>query len=401
MRSAGIPLLLASLAASLLGACAASPAPVRSPRAFDVRRATGRLALPPDEGTREALDDLRTEAKAGDDAARLARALFLVDLFDHARFAGAPASRKLLFEELGGSAAAPGGELATEWAVLQLDGELARAAGGGPAAAAARELLAIDAAAPDADPRRLLAAAKRLAHDATLELRANALLRLYGFCARSLRDAAVAPYPERATVANHCLYALYDSDPAAYFGADPTTRPPDPPWTAYRDGLARLLDELGRTGARLAQVVERLATADRRFFAEVAPGALPVPLDVAALDLPADLTAMPWDHAPLVQLGPDGTSLGGRPVVDDARLRAELAVLVAADPRRRVAVVAAAGTPASRVLRLAEAAHAAGAQVLELGVRQPVELKAPPGDYWAGRTAARLAVLPVALASLG
>jgi hypothetical protein len=122
--------------------------------------------------------------------------------------------------------------------------------------------------------------------------------------------------------------------------------------------------------------------------------------DVARLVLPEDPTAAPWDHSPLARLERDGISLGGRAIVDDTRLKAELAVLVTADPRRRLAVLAGSDEPASRVLRLAEAARAAGARVLELCVMQRVELVAPPGDYWSGRSAARLAVLPVSLGPL-
>jgi hypothetical protein len=243
VRPAAVQLILAWL----LAACSAPPTPAAPPRStFDVRRAAARLALPPDDATREALDDLRAEARQGHEGAGLTRALYLLDLFDHARFAAAPASRKLLFDELGGSAAAPGGELATEWIAHRLDDELAHQ-GAAPEAAAARELLAIDLGGADAEPLRLLAAARRLARDGQLELRANAILRLYGYCARALRDATLQPYPERAGVANHCLYALFESDPAAYFAEDPRQRPPDPPWTAYRDGLSRLLEALART----------------------------------------------------------------------------------------------------------------------------------------------------------
>jgi hypothetical protein len=366
-----------------------------------VAAATERLRLPPDDRTRLALDDLRSEAKGGNDAARIARVLYLLDLFDHARFAAAPASRKLLFEEVGGSSAAPGGEMATQWVAERLDAELKRVADPGPEVRAARALLAIEVAGPDADRAKLMAAVKRVARDRHSPLRANALLRLYGYCARALRDATTAPRPDRPRVANHCLYALYDSDPAAYFSEDPEQRPPDPPWTAYRTGLVPLLDEVPRTGSRLGPVAERLVAADRRFFADLVPTALPLPLDVASAGLPVAPGAPLWDRTPLVRLEREGYSLGGTPIADEARLRSELAVVITQDPRRTVAVVAAANEPAQRVLRLAEAARRSGARVLELGVAQPVELRVPAGDYWAGRKVARLGVLPLALAPLG
>ncbi|MBI5477222.1 MAG: hypothetical protein HY906_00110, partial [Deltaproteobacteria bacterium] len=363
--------------------------------------ATERLRLPPDDRTRLALEDLRSEAKGGNQAARTARALYLLDLFDHARFAAAPASRKLLFEEVGGSSAAPGGEMATQWVAERLDAELKRIAEPGREVLAARALVAVEVAGADADRVKLAAAVKQVARDLHSPLRANALLRLYGYCARALRDATTAPRPERPRMANHCLYTLYDSDPSAYFSDDPEQRPPDPPWTAYRTALIPLLDEVRRTGSRLGPVAEKLAAADRRFFADLVPTALPLPLDVASAGLPAAPGAPLWDRTPLCRLERDGVSVGGTPIVDDARLRSELAVIITQDPRRTLTVIAGANEPAQRVLRLAEAARKSGARVLELGVAQPVTLKVPAGDYWAGRKVARLGVLPLALAPLG
>jgi hypothetical protein len=397
------PATVASLGLALLtAACGPAAPPPETPRTtYDVARAAERLHLPPDEQTRLALDDLRSEAKGGNQAARITRALYLIDLFDHARFAAASASRKLLFEEVGGSAAAPGGEMATQWVAERLDAELARVAEPGPEVAAARALLALELAGPDGDRLKAMARVKRVARDLHSPLRANAILRLYGYCARALRDATTAPRPERPRIANHCLYVLYDSDPAAYFSDDPEQRPPDPPWTAYRTGLIPLLTEVPRTGSRLAPVAERLAETDRRFFADLVPTALPLPLDVASAGLPAAGGTPLWDRTPLARIERDGVSVGGAPIVDDARLRSELAVIITQDPRRTLAVVAAANEPASRVLRLAEAARRSGARVLELGVAQPVTLKVPAGDYWAGKPVARLGVLPVALSPLG
>jgi hypothetical protein len=387
---------------SVLATCGAPSAPPETPRGkYDVAAANERLRLPPDDQTRLALDQLRSEAKGGDQAARSARALYLIDLFDHARFAAAPASRKLLFEEVGGSAAAPGGEMATQWVAERLDAELARIVEPGREVVAARALLAMEVAGPGADRMKLVAGVKRVARDLHSPLRANAILRLYGYCARALRDATTAPRPDRPRIANHCLYVLYDSDPAAYFSDDPEQRPPDPPWTAYRTGLIPLLTEVPRTGSRLAPVAERLAATDRRFFADLVPTALPLPLEVASTGLPVAAATPLWDRTPIARIERDGISVGGTPIVDETRLRSELAVIITQDPRRALTVVAAANEPAGRVLRLAEAARRSGARVLELGVAQPVTLKVPAGDYWAGKQVARLGVLPVALAPLG
>ncbi|MBI5481217.1 MAG: hypothetical protein HY906_20330, partial [Deltaproteobacteria bacterium] len=67
---------------SLLQACG-SPPPPETPRpSYAGAAATERLRLPPDDRTRLALEDLRSEAKGGNQAARTARALYLLDLFD-------------------------------------------------------------------------------------------------------------------------------------------------------------------------------------------------------------------------------------------------------------------------------------------------------------------------------
>src|SRR5690606_31372843 len=198
----------------------------------------------------------------GDTAAAWERVHYLLDLFDDARFRGdaGAASRELLARALGLDPAARG-PAATDAAARALLAEvdtLLAAERLHPGAQAARVLLDLDLEPRTAEGAFSRAQAlKRIARGGG-PVAANALLRLAGTCRRALADAAAAPSRREPLVLAHCLYPLYDADPAPYLSADPAARPPAPAWRDLVAGTRALVDGIG-AGDRLA----RAATAQR------------------------------------------------------------------------------------------------------------------------------------------
>jgi hypothetical protein len=374
------------------------------------------LTIPPGPDSDGRLQALTGAALNGDVAAARQRALYLLDLFDDARFAGDGESRALLYAALGRSGTPPRGpsETRDEATVIEHELEAAHAAEGAAAIQDADLSDAITLIIADAEPPRdrgefavdMQAAREVLAHGS--DFSPNAALRVYETCAQSLRDAADAPEGKGADIANTCLLSLYDDDPSAYFSNDPSVRPPDPPWRLLlADAIARL-DKGGSAPGRLAPVCKDLAQASSQIADAVAPHLTePDEDEIATLPAVGALTGhaglRPYMEEPLARIDAAGGFDIGSAHVDgsDATTTAVLAGEIAKDSSGRICLLAPASTPSSTVLLFARAVVAAGGGVLELGVASPAQNPPPPGFWSYHPSKVRLAVMPFSLTPLG
>jgi|GEM_PF-4997445 len=357
-----------------------------------------RLTLPPTDATSSALDELARRASAGSIDAAWTRVHYLLDAFDSARFSSSESAREILFAALDAGAEARGPEATNRVIdalvratddVLALDPEHAEAS-------RARVLLRFDREPPTAPPTILqrtieLATVARAPSD----LATNACLRLAGWCLRALDDAVAAPRGRAAKMLAHCLYPLYEADPAPYFADDPARRPPPPAPADLVAGTDALLAIASKTPSRAAAVATSLRSglAERR--AELLAGlpTVPAPGD---LGVPTARPAALYDMQPLVQASAR---------VEANALRDRLLAQLAADGRAQVAV-ALPPDDAGALYPVAAAARAAGASELLVAVAASQKLQVPAGDYWhrAGglepglRQVNRLGVLPIRIA---
>jgi len=395
--SALLAVLLASTACPGRGGPSTGrPAPATVPTvAEDLRQ----LVIPPAEGTSAALERLEKHADEGEIAAAWGRTHYLIDLFDDARFRRDDDSLRLLAATTGDATLEPNarGADATAKVLAFLSAEVNRVvridrlhAG----AQAALTLLAFDARPPQrrADVFQRMSEVKALAHDS--DLSSNAVLRMYGYCRTAFEDAARARWADRIEMLCHCLYPLYDSDPAPYFADDPAARPPPPRWIDLAEGMGALLDRVSARSDRLAKAAEYQRKNLAAFLDENA-GQFPEPPDPDALGAPLVARATPYDWTPMLKLGA-GTKLES--VEHDAEA---LAMPVEGDGRSTLALALAGAAPAGALEHAIAVAKQVGAARLELLVSVRQRLDVPPGDYWHGRlagdTATRLAVIPVAI----
>ncbi len=328
------------------------------------------------------------------------RAQHLVDLFDAARLSGDASARAELWASLGRPAGAERGEAATRFALEKLAEEAERAG-----AAGLGQLLDDDLAELDGgDARAIAERRRRLGREDGLAA-GHALLALYASCARPLADAAGTVPWKRAAIADRCLYPLYEADPEPYFRADASLRPPDPPWSRFLDGLARLLAEARARAPRLAPVIDRI-DGERRKLAEAIDleGLAPPDVERLAPRLPAgDPSLPPYDRTPWVIVDDDMAVVGRARFTTRDHLLVEridrvLTVQRLTGARGRVALFVPAGGSADAVDSLGELAKRGGAEAVELVLTAPLVLRAPAGDVWAGRPPdRRFVVLPLQL----
>lgn len=305
-----------------------------------------------------------------------ARAHYLLDLFDDARFARDDSSLAVLHRALGLPGPPARGKEATDLILASLDAAVDKVLALDPEhadARAAKSLLAFDLQPPArrALVFRQMKAVKTAARGDSAVV-GNARLRLAGYCARALVDAATARYAERIERVAHCLYPLYDANPEPYFAAHPERQPPPPDWR-------HLASELDSMFARVASSDTRLARAgglQRQFMARFVSqkgGEMPTPPDL--IGLPALARATPYHWTPLVT----------RTTLDQEATEA-LGRAVAGDERSTLAIALQARAPASEVVAAAALARTVGAEKLELVGAGKQTLRAPRGDYWHSRS---------------
>ncbi len=325
------------------------------------------------------LDRLRGLAERGDVQAAWARAHYLLDLFDDARFRRDATSRAMLATTL--KMAPARGSAATTEAIdgllVEVDRVLAidRLHAG---AQQARTLLELDRERP----RDRAAVLQKMIELKTVargggEMAPGAVLRLTTYCTTAAEDSLRAKVGDRARIIAHCLYPLWDSDPEPYFAESSRIRPPPPDPVAIG---ARVDDLLGRAAwGRLALAGAEVRERSQRWFAQHAASLLPLLPDPERAGLPAVDAAPPYDWTPLLDLG-DGRGLSAA-----ATYAKGIGASVLTDGRGTVAVALQAHAPASALLRAAEAAVASRAHTLELLVSTEQRLSVPAGDYWSGR----------------
>ncbi|MDY0001958.1 MAG: hypothetical protein RBU30_11730 [Polyangia bacterium] len=307
----GLVLLQASLLAFVAGCPKTQPA--TPPRPATTGALAARLMFPPDQGAEQALVELERRGAATDRQAAWEAARYLFDLYDFARLTGDAPARAWLWKALALPGAPGRGAAATRQVLELLERRIAGLPSGvggkGPAALSA--LIASDRAflaEPSAFPRRV--ATLRALRDGPLGYAAE--LRLYALGAQSFRAAVLAPPETRPLVLNHCLYALYDMDAAPHLRA--VGRAPDPPWNAYREGLAAILERVGAAGHRQAELASRLLERDRRFYASNLH-ALPLAIGAQVPRLPRIAAGRPFGGGAAVLRLADQVVIGGRGLV--------------------------------------------------------------------------------------
>jgi hypothetical protein len=325
------------------------------------------------------------------------RVHYLLDLFDDARFARSKPSLDALAAAIGQSASSLRGGRGTDRAIaalqLALDSVLAidrlHAAG-----QKAQTLLAADA-----NPIRKRAQAlqrmtelKSVARDKG-PLSENARLRLIDYCVRALEDARRAKWAMRTRRAAHCLYPLYESDPAPYFSHAAAERPPPPRASVL---VARLRAEITRKTPHRARHARSFRHISARLEA-LATGidrAIAPPPAPAALNLPNAVSATPYDWTPVLTLK------AGDTLASLAATLTKLEQAMLGDGRPAIALVLPSTATGASLRLAARVASRLGAKRLELVVGLQQRLAVPKGDYWAGRTTGpvlRAGVLPVSV----
>ena len=345
----------------------------------------------------DVLIELAERTRQSEVRAAWARAHYLLDLFDDARFARDDTSLAVLHDALGLPGEPARGGQATDVVLTGMGREVDQVLalrGDHEPARAAKALLAYDTRPPTRRGQvlRRMIALKNIVRSGG-PLVANARLRLASYCARALADAVIPRYAERSGRVAHCLYPLYDADPEPYFAGRPSERPPPPDWRELAGDLGSLIDEVATSDSRVARAAAHQRRALAEFLAKRAP-LLPSPPATKGIALPVLERAAPYDWTPAA-VAP----------IEDAQADLEaLGRAIAGDERGALAVVMDAGASGAELITAARLGVRVGAERLELVGAMQQSLTAPPGDYWHGRLrggkASRLAIVPLSLAIL-
>ncbi len=340
-----------------------TPKPNGTRRGPDVAALDKSLELPPTDATVRGLSQLKELAAKGNLRARWARLRYLFELYDFARLTGVHKARRLLLRALGGSGQEKRGAAATG---LVLDGLVTAFAAhaqtaGTPGRALAQKLLALlrSDRAFVADPKTLAGRLKLLKAERKGPASAAAKLRLYSLCAQAFRVAARAATARRPFVLNHCLYPLFDFDPAPHLKT--VGAPPHPPWTDYRDRLQRMLDG-ATSNPRLTALVGLRTELDQRFYRR-SGARLPVLLHNQTRDLPALTLGRPYRGASALVLHADQLLIGGRSVLRPRKRHIRVALTeayFAGDRHTQLTLFATRNLPMKRVAPVLERAAATG-----------------------------------------
>lgn len=348
-----------------------------------------------------------------------ARVQYLVDLFEAARLLEDTSARSALWKALD-LRVPERGEAATRAVLQRLADDAKRA--GRPALA---RLLRADLAELEGQktPFELAAERRQIASQSGDPAAGTALLDLFASCARALYDATQAQASQRAAIANHCLYALTTRDPAPYFAATVSARPPDPPWRLYWQGLEALLGR-ARTGAprleRLLDALDRWQQALRRQV-ELEGLEPPDPEELAPKLLAGPSGLLPYDRAAWVVVDGDLVVRGAaRYTLRDHEMAEYLERLVsretlAAGSDRRLTLFVSGESTADAIDVLAGTARRYLVGTIELALRgmpaAPVVAGVRESDFWppgdsvqlpgeaADATREQVVVLPLELAT--
>lgn len=418
--------------AVLLGGCPNSgvePRPV--PRGPTVAKLKGALELPPGEAAAAALRALLELGEKGNREASWEVTHYLFDLYDQARLTGDGSARTLLWQGLGQTGPARRGAEATRTVVQGLLTRLndflrrpaaasARAGSGGvgptgtpsgPAAARdqdeKRRRLALRLKALLQSDEAFLTGAKGLGHRLRLlksERRGPtgyaAELRLYALCAQAFRVAVLAPPQRRPAILNHCLYPLFELDPAPHL--KPGTAVPQPPWTLYQQGLGELLGAVAAANRRAGALASLLEERDRQFY-ELRRHRLPILLHSQARDIPTLRGGRPYRWHSALMVRPDQLVYGGRSVLKPQARHFRVALseaFFAGNKQTHVTLFATTGLPMAMLKPVLERAAATGFYSVGFG---GVVTAASEVGFWRlakGPTPIRLREVPLSLAPI-
>ena len=433
MRAQGLELMGKLLIFSLfvlgaclgnLGGCASGPIRPANSRLDIGPRALASLVLPPTPATSGVLQRLDLGARRGkcEFAARHLR--YLIDLLDYVRIVELPGltekrtGHALLWRALSLGDQPSRGRSATKEVMTALGKRIAlgKSRCSHSIFREAEILIHADTAARRTARDRLAAtlAYKRIilstapaGTKATVNLQANAQLRLIDWCYQAFRLAAGGEPSRQARRINQCLYPLFEADPAPYFQPKAVDRPPDPPWAFLRDTLLARLDSLKE--GRLQGIAAPWLRSVRTFFSMVA-AELPSTARQGRFDLlqisakQSKSSFRVWDRHPILAIDRHGFAIDNIAVIDgdDVGLASALKRRLYNDPRGKITVLAPPNTLSERLIRLAKPFRNAGVNTLYLALLQPVATKAPAGDVHAGLSpkgpVLRLAGIPLSLA---
>ncbi len=367
----------------LLGCPQTTPQPNGKPRGPDVAVLDRTLELPPSEGVGRGLRQLEHLSQKGNLRARWSRLRYLFQLYDFARLTGEGPARKVLLSSLGFSGREKRGAQTTRLVLDRLTAAFVAFGRGTtpkstsmptstsaprpvaplrPQRSLARRwagLLRSDRAFLD-DPKTLPERLKLLKAERSGPASAAALLRLYALCAQAFRVAVRADPRSRSRVLNHCLYSLYDFDPAPHLGR--VGAPPHPPWTVYQNGLQKLLDKVAAASPRLVALAGLRMDLDRRFLRH--NGArLPVLLHGLARDLPRLTAGRPYGGSSPLVLRADQLLAGGRVVMRPRKRHFRVALTeayFAGNRQTQVTLFAVSSLAMGRIAPVLERAAATG-----------------------------------------
>ena len=379
---------------ALLGALLLSMAcPAGSPSTdstVPVARDLRALTIPHTASTAAAFGRLSNHAERNK-AAAWSRAHYLLDLFDDARFRSNGDSLSILADVSGTRAAAirarglGGTTAALDFLLLEIDRVL-RLDRLHTGAQAARTLLEFE----HNPPRKRSQVFQRILQIRTIAREGgpvahNARLRLHSYCHQAFVDATRARWSHRPRILAHCLYALFDADPEAYFSHDPNKRPPPPQW---RDLLAHATDVLEPVTAGASRIAAAARQQRQALTQHATNNATQFPAlpKAAEAGLPLVAHARYYDWTPILQLGTADHLKTPDHYADKMRM------LVRGDLRQRIAVIANPRAPATVASHMTKSATLAGATVIEFLVATRQSLTVPQGDFWSGRIKANTIV---------
>jgi len=363
-------------ACGLLAGCPqTTPKPNGKPSGPDVVSLVKSLELPPGADVSRALTQLGHLSEKGNLRARWSRLRYLFELYDFARLTGSAPARRLLLVALGGTGREKRGARTTRLVLERLTAALGAFAKGSVQTAQSRPvkaapqwralarrlagLLRSDRAFLD-DPKILPKRLGLLKAEARGPASAAARLRLYALCAQAFRVAVRADPPSRPLVLNHCLYSLYDLDATPHLKRQGA--PPHPPWTAYQNGLQKLLDQVAATSPRMMALAGLRMDLDRRFLRH--NGArLPVLLHSLAKDLPRLTAGRPYQGSSSLVLRTDQLLAGGRVVMRPKKRHFRVALTeayFAGNRHTQLTLFAVSGLPMGQIATVLNRAAATG-----------------------------------------
>lgn len=373
-----------------------SGCPRRTPNLAQIER---NLMFPPGESTLKQIKTM-AEHEAGVQASLL-RLHYLLDLFDYARFMDHELSRTVLLENLKIFFQPPeNGEKTTLITGMVLDelkqatvALLNRVRSSGTNQNLVKDLSDLETLLGwDRDFSKT--EDQRLEHVNFLKrlgavpgpLRVNALLRLYGWCAQSLRAMIIAPEGKRQKAANFCLYVVSEHDPRSYVSEQACRLPAPNPLQLHLMNKLTLEQIAAETGEPLAEAL--VPVLKKRWKHEYVVLKKKTSLWTRSLDSKTDLVtvnfASPRYESPLVLVEEEKIQAADRVVTrpTDRNLRPLLTWLYSRSERKHLALRVSPSIPWHRIWAVLQAAVRSGFESAGFQVLTPLKneelQKTPP-----------------------